>query len=172
MGYIYDNRLLFESWYCCRRKRAGLPPLPDEHLIRAIRRLKFSSAALAVVPTGLSLSSGDSWKSLQRVPRVTEAGPVRYASRYEQTPEQRVLAQRQLAIGMRTAAYGTMLTALTVAGGVTLIAWRNDLRDWGDCRRAMRRWGQGLRPRIQATMAPWRDYARSLVPRRSDPDVE
>jgi hypothetical protein len=153
--------------HVCRRRRAGLPPLPDEELARAIRRLKFGSAALAVVPSSMSLSANATWAAPARQGTKSD-GTVRYASRYEVTPEQRALERRQFALGMRTAAYGTAVALLCMSGAATGVAWRYDLRNWDDCRVALHAWGQSWRPRMQAAMLPWRDYMRSFV--RDAPD--
>lgn len=157
----------------CRRRRAGLPPLPDEELARAIRRLKFGSAALQLAPTTMHLSSRSSWDTLQpqqsQPPRGQGGAAARAAAaaaaHYEdsKTPEQRALAQRQLALGMRTVVYGTAVTATAFAGAATALAWHYDLRSLEECRAALRQWGQRLRPRLQAAMLPWREYMQGLA---------
>jgi hypothetical protein len=110
----------------------------------------------------MSLSASGSWKE-SAVANAKADAPVRYTSRYEVSPERQLLEQRQLALAMRTAAYSTALAGLAAAAAVTTIAWRHDLHTWDDCTAALRAWGQSWRPRIQATMLPWRDYAQSWV---------
>ena len=153
-----------------RRRRAGLPPLPDADLAKAIRQLKFGTAALAVVPSGMSLSTANAMRTAQRSSRAAE-GPLRYESRYEMSPERLELAKRQFALGLRTAAYGTGVTALLFGGVVTTIAYRCDLRSWEDCRGALRSWGSACRPVLQDALRPWRDYAqRKMGARPTGPE--
>lgn len=105
----------------------------------------------------------------QRSSRAAE-GPLRYESRYEMSPERLEVAKRQFALGLRTAAYGTGLTALLCGGIVTAIAYQCDLRSWEDCRLALRAWGTSCRPWLQDTLRPWRDYMqRSLGARPAGP---
>ena len=145
-----------------RRKQAGLPPLPDAELVKAIRRLHFGSVALDLVPASMTLSRQTSWKHARK---SSADAAVRFASRYEQTPEQQLLAKRQLALGLRTAAYGTMATALVLGGGVTLLAWQYGLRDWDDCKVALKECGQSFREPIRARIEPWRAFGERLLGR-------
>ena len=156
----------------CRRRRAGLPPLPDDELARAIRRLKFGSAALQLAPATMHLSTQSSWDSLQphrghdAAARGSGGAAPRLAARYKEagsTPEQRALAQRQLALGMRTVAYGSAVTVTAFAGAATALAWHYNIRSFEECRGALHAWGKGLQPRLRAAMLPWREYMQSLM---------
>jgi hypothetical protein len=142
---------------CCRRRQAGLPPLPDAELASAIRKLTLGAAALNIlVPSSMSLSKG---AALQVGRQCSERSSALYTSRYEVSPEKAELARRQLALSLRVAAYSTMATVVALGGVVTAAAWRWDLRSWEDCKGALRAWGQRTRPWLQDTMRPWRDSA-------------
>jgi hypothetical protein len=144
----------------CRRRRAGLPPLSDTELARAIQKLTFGAAVLDIVPSRMSLSTSDAFRTAQQ---RSEEFSVRYASRYEMSPEKAELARRHLALNLRVAAYGTMATALALGGVVTAVAWQLDLRSWEDCRRGLHAWGRSCRPWLQDAMRPWRETAVEWV---------
>jgi hypothetical protein len=153
-----------------RRRRAGLPPLADEELSRAVRQLRCGAAAL-MVPAAMSLSRSASLAEATqhggsgRPHRhsTTFAGQRFASTRYEQTPEQIALARRQFVLALRTACYGTALGVLLATGGVTALAWRNDVHSWRDARDALRRQGAALRGPIREVVLPWRRYAQSWV---------
>lgn len=177
--------------YGCRRQRAGLPPLPEADLARAVRQLRLGSAAL-LVPSELSLSTRQSWRTARASAPPDAAGalPPPSDSRYTSTvsraargsrahagehpaalrraalsPEQQALANRQAAVALRSAAYGTMAGIVALGLGVTAFAASCGVWSVQDAQGALRRWGQSWREPIRGAFLPWVTWARSLTGR-------
>lgn len=173
--------------HACRRKRAGLPPLSEAELAKAVRQLRLGSAAL-LVPSELSLSTRQSWKTARDSAPGETAGALpppdtRYSSaagvasggrmhaaehpaaRAALSQEQQALANRQAAVALRSAAYGTMAGLAALGLGVTAFAASCGVWSMQDARQALRRWGQSWREPIRGVVLPWAAWARSLAGR-------
>jgi hypothetical protein len=132
-----------------------------------VRQLRAGAVAL-LVPAAMSLSRRGALRVAARAERGVAGNgggndaPVRFASsRYEMTPAQRDVARRQFVVALRTACYGSAAGLLATGGGVTLLAWRNDVHSWADARAALHARGAALREPLRAAVRPWRDYAQS-----------
>lgn len=173
----------------CRRKRAGLPPLSEAELAKAVRQLRLGSAAL-LVPSELSLSTRQSWKTARDSAPGATAGALpppdtRYSSaagagmarggrvhaaehpaaRSALSAEQQALANRQAAVALRSAAYGTMAGVAALGLGVTAFTASCGVWSVQDAQEALRRWGQSWREPIRGAVLPWAAWARSLAGR-------
>eukprot|EP00892_Ulva_mutabilis_P009141 jgi/Ulvmu1/659/UM010_0030.1 len=173
------------------RKRAGLPPLPEAELARAVRQLRLGSAAL-LVPAELSLSTRQSWRTARASAPGNAAGALPPPSDYRRSsaaggvarggrahvgehpaalqraalsPEQQLLADRQAAVALRSAAYGTMAGVAALGLGATAFAASCGVWSVEDAQGALRRWGRSWRDPIRAAVLPWAAWARALAGR-------
>lgn len=87
-------------------------------------------------------------------------------SRAALSPEQQALANRQAAVALRSAAYGTMAGVAALGLGATAFAASCDVWSLQDARQALKRWGQSWREPIRGAVLPWATWARSLAGRQ------
>lgn len=157
-----------------------------------MRQLRLGSAAL-LVPSELSLSTRSSWRTardsvpgasagalpppglhrasaagggMSRGARMHVAEHPAAQSRVALSPEQQALANRQAAVALRSAAYGTMAGVAALGLGATAFAAACDVWSLQDARQALKRWGQSWREPIRGAVRPWATWARSLAGRQ------
>lgn len=158
----------------CRRRRAGLPPLPEHELAKAVRQLKLGSAAL-LVPAEMTLSQSKGWRNVKNSAYTAghdEEDPYRpprtdhpaAATRSKMAPEMQHLSSRQFAIALRTTVYGTGASVVLMAGAVTAFAAYYGVWTAEQGRLALKSWGQSWREPIRDVVMPWAEWARSWRP--------
>ena len=161
----------------CRRRKAGLPPLPEHELARAVRQLKLGSAAL-LVPAEMTLSQSKGWRNVRNASesagvednyqdhtsRASRGDHPAAATRTKIAPELQAMSSRQFAVALRTTVYGTGASIVFMAGAVTAVAAYCNVWTVEQGRMGMKRWGQSWRDPIRSVVMPWAEWARSWRP--------